>query len=78
MLDLLVIPTELGFLNRAEVQTIADMLNDRERMDKIIEILLGKDDECFGNFCDILTKSNNEVWANSLRVKAEELKSGSG
>ena len=78
ILDMLAIPTELGFLNQAEMQSVAAMTNSMEQMDKIVEILLGKEDKCFGNFCDILTNSNNEVLANSLRVKAEEFRSGSG
>ena len=73
MLDMLEIPTPLGFLNRAEMQTVAAMGNNMEQMDKVIELLLGKEDKCFGNFCDILTKSNNEVWAHCLRMKAQEL-----
>ena len=74
LLDMLAIPTELGFLNEAEVQSVAAMANSMEQMDKIIEFLLGKEDKCFGNFCHILTNSNNEVWANSLKTKAEELR----
>ena len=69
---------ELGFLNDPEMQTIEAMTSERDRMDKIISILSGKADECFSKFCDILTKSNNEVWAESLRAKAEEFKGGSG
>ena len=69
---------ELGFLNDPEMQTIEAMTSERDRMDKIISILSGKADECFSKFCDILTKSNNEVWAESLRAKAEEFKGSSG
>ena len=78
MLDMLEIPTPLGFLNEAEMQTVAAMGNSMEQMDEVIELLLGKEDKCFSNFCDILTKSNNEVWANRLRMKAQELQSSSG
>ena len=73
MLDMLEIPTPLGFLNRAEMQTVAAMGNNMEQMDKVIELLLGKEDKCFSNFCDILTKSNNEVLAHCLMMKAQEL-----
>ena len=73
MLDTLEIPTPLGFLNRAEMQAVTAMGNNMEQMDKVIELLLGKEDKCFSNFCDVLTKSNNEVWAGSLRKKAQEL-----
>ena len=78
MLDMLEIPTPLGFLNRAEMQTVAAMGNNMEQMDKVIELLLGKEDKCFSNFCDILTKSNNEAWAHCLRMKAQELQRNSG
>ena len=78
MLDMLEIPTPLGFLNRAEMQTVAAMGNNMEQMDKVIELLLGKEDKCFSNFCDILTKSNNDVWANCLRKRAQELQRSSG
>ena len=60
------------------MQTIEAMTSERDRMDKIISILSGKADECFSKFCDILTKSNNEVWVKSLSAKAEEFKGGSG
>ena len=72
MIDMLEKPSALGFLNRAEMQRIEAMATEMDRMDKIIEILRGKDDKCFSNFCDILKESNYETWAESLRQKAEE------
>ena len=53
------------------MQTVAAIGNSMEQMNKVIEILLGKEDKYFSNFCDILTKSNNEVWASSLRKKSQ-------
>ena len=41
MLDMLEIPTPLGFLNQAEMQAVAAMGNSMEQMNKVIEILLG-------------------------------------
>ena len=78
VLDRLEIPTPLGFLNQSEMQSVEAMASNGDKMNKIIEILLGKEDKCFDKFCDILTRSNNETWANSLRMKAEELQSTSG
>ena len=78
MLDMLEIPTPLGFLNRAEMQAVVASGNNMEQMDEVIELLLGKEDKCFSNFCDILTKSNNGVWANRLRMKVQELQRSSG
>ena len=72
MIDMLEKPSALGFLNRAEMQRIEAMTTEMDRMDKIIEILRGKNDKCFSNFCDILKKSNHETWAESLRQKAEK------
>ena len=78
MLDMLEVPSELGFLNQAEMQRIEPMATEMDRMDKIIEILRGKEDKCFSNFCDILTESGYMTWAKSLRQKAEEFRRGSG
>lgn len=72
MLEMLAAPL------KAETQTIVAMENDMERMDKIIEILLGKEDKWFRNFCYVLTKNNNETWTNSLRIKAKELQKDYG
>ena len=71
-------PEMLAVPHKAETQTIVAMENDMERMDKIFEILLGKEDECFRNFRYVLTKNNNETWANHLRIKAEELQKDYG
>ena len=78
MLDMLEVPSALGFLNRAEMQRIEAMATEMDQMDKIIEILRGKEDKCFSNFCDILTESGYRTWAKSLRQKAEEFRRGSG
>ena len=78
MLDMLAIPTPLGFLNQPEMQIIKSLPNEMDRMDKIIDFLLGKEDNCFSKFCDSLEKSNNRTWATDLKMKAEEFKRGSG
>ena len=70
MLDELVLSRPLGFLSRHEVQSVEAKTDEMERMDKIIEFLLGKEDKCFEKFCDILTNCNYEGLANSLRIKA--------
>ena len=78
MLDMLAIPTPLGFLNQHEMKNIKALNDDMEQMEMIIDFLLGKEDKCFGNFCEILTQSNNGSLATSLNKKAEELRRGSG
>ena len=49
-----------------------------DRMDKIIDFLLGKEDNCFSKFHDSLIKNRNRTWAEQLNMKAEEFKRGSG
>ena len=78
MLDMLAIPTPLGFLNQPEMLIIKPLPNEMDRMDKIIDFLLGKEDNCFSKFCDSLIKSGNRTWAEQLNRKAEEFKRGSG
>lgn len=78
MLDMLAIPTPLGFLNQPEMQRIKALPDEMDRMDKIIDFLLGKEDNCFSKFCDSLIKSGNRTWADQLNRKAEEFKRGSG
>ena len=78
MRDILAIPTPLGFLNQPEMLIIKPLPNEMDRMDKIIDFLLGKEDNCFSKFCDSLIKSGNRTWAEQLNRKAEEFKRGSG
>ena len=70
MLNELVLQRPLGFLSQYELKSVEAKTDDMERMDKIINFLLGKEDKCFGNFCDILTNCNYKGLADKLRIKA--------
>ena len=53
-----------GFMTRAEAQSVR---NAEDPMGWLIEILLGKGDEEYSTFCDMLDKSNHCGWAKRLR-----------
>ena len=78
MLPMLAIESPQGFLNQYEMRNIKALSNEMDQMDKIIDFLLGKEDNCFSKFCDSLIKSGNRTWGEQLKMKAEEFKRGSG
>ena len=47
-------------------------------MGRLIDIPCGKGDKDFSTFLQMLQRSNNEVWAEELERKAEELKREKG
>ena len=63
-----------GFMDRAEVLRVNTKTGDMEQMGELIDILLGKEDMAFYAFCDLLQRSNYEVWAHELKSAAERLK----
>ena len=63
-----------GFMDRAEVLRVKAKTGDMEQMEELINILLGKEDMAFYTFCDLLQRSNYEVWARELKSAAERLK----
>ena len=63
-----------GFMDRAEVLRVNAKTGDMEQMGELISILLGKEDMAFYTFCDLLERSNYEVWARELKSAAERLK----
>ena len=63
-----------GFMDRAEVLRVKAKAGDMEQMEELINILLGKEDMAFYTFCDLLQRSNYEVWARELKSAAERLK----
>ena len=67
-----------GFMNRFEAATVRQQSGNIEQMDKVIEILCGKSNKDFSTFLQMLRGSNNEVWAEELERKAEELKREKG
>ena len=67
-----------GFMNEFEAATVRQQPGNVEQMSKVIEILCGKDDKDFSTFLQMLSRTNNEVWAEELERKAEELKRKKG
>ena len=63
-----------GFMDRAEALSVKAKTGDMEQMGELINILLGKEDMAFYTFCDLLQRSNYEVWALELKSAAERLK----
>ena len=63
-----------GFMDRAEALSVKAKTGDMEQMGELINILLGKEDMAFYTFCDLLQRSNYEVWARELKSAAERLK----
>ena len=63
-----------GFMDRAEALSVKAKAGDMEQMGELIDILLGKEDMAFYTFCDLLQRSNYEVWARELNSAAERLK----
>ena len=61
-------------MDRAEVLKVNAKPGDMEQMGELINILRGKEDKAFYTFCDLLQRSNYEVWARELRSAAERLK----
>ena len=61
-------------MDRAEVLRVNAKAGDMEQMGELINILLGKEDVAFYTFCDLLQRSNYEVWAHTLESAAERLK----
>ena len=61
-------------MDRAEVLRVNAKAGDMEQMGELINILLGKEDVAFYTFCDLLERSNYEVWSRELKSAAERLK----
>ena len=49
-----------------------------DQMGKIIDMLIGKEDEAFQNFCTILEQCGAEVWPESLKERARAFKKATG
>ena len=59
-----------GFMNEFEAAKVRQQPGNIEQMDKVIEILSGKDDKDFSIFLQMLSRTNNEVWAEKLERSA--------
>ena len=67
-----------GFMNSAEAQSVRDKTGDAQQIEEVIDILRGKGDKEFATFCQMLQKSNYQVWAHALEVEAEKFKTSDG
>ena len=67
-----------GFMNSAEAQSVRDKTGDAQQIEEVIDILRGKGDKEFATFCQMLQKSNYQVWAHELKEKAEKFKTSDG
>ena len=67
-----------GFMNEFEAATVKQQRSNIKKMDKVIEILLGKGDKDFGTFLQMLRSTNNNAWAEELERKVQELKGKKG
>ena len=67
-----------GFMSREEVRMVQDQLSSSKQMDKVIEILRGKEDVDFHCFCKKLRDSNYRAWAGELKKCAAEFKKEKG
>ena len=63
-----------GFMDRAEALRVNAKAGDADQMGQVIDILRGKEDEAFYKFCELLLRSNYEVWARELKSTAERFK----
>ena len=68
----------LGFLSEQQVQVVASLPTDMERMNKVIDYLVDKEDKYFEYFCKMLEQNSYDLQSNRLRKKAEEFKSAFG
>ena len=67
-----------GFMSHGEAQTIMQLPNSREQINRVIETLRGKGDEDFQTFCVMLRECSYTVWADELEKEAERFKAGGG
>ena len=63
-----------GFMSATEEQQVRKQHGDDEQVNKLIEILKGKQDNDFFTFLKMLRSANYGVWANELKKRAEEFK----
>ena len=67
-----------GFMDSAEAQSVRDKTGDTQQIEQVIDVLQGKGDKEFATFCQMLQKSNYQVWARQLELEAEKFKTSDG
>ena len=63
-----------GFLSYFEACVVREQSGNTNQIQKVIEFLLGKTDEDFVTFLEMLRASNNKVWADELERIAKAFK----
>ena len=63
-----------GFMSATEEQQVKEQQVNSKQMDKLIEILKGKQEKDFFTFLKMLQDTNNQVWADELEKRAEMFK----
>ena len=61
-----------GFMDKHEAERVRQERTNMERMDKLIQLLLGKSNEDFATFLEMLRHTNNGTWAHQLEERAEQ------
>ena len=67
-----------GFMDRTEAQCVRAKTGDAQQIEQVIDILLGKGDNEFAIFCQMLRQSNYQVWAHQLELEADKFKTTVG
>ena len=67
----------IGILRRRETMVVQATVGI-DQMGKIIDMLLGKEDEAFRNFCTILEQCGAGVWSERLKERARAFKKATG
>ena len=67
-------PDNKGFLSHEQLQVVESKMTPAEKMNKVIDYLLEKEDIYFEYFCQILEQSAFEGKSKMLRDKAKECK----
>lgn len=64
----------LGIFIESEMEEVNGKATNRDQVEKIIELLLGKSEADFIKFCKILEKCSNDTWSTRLQKEAAKLK----
>lgn len=63
-----------GFMNRSEAEKVRELQRRSDKIDRIIELLRGKENKHFRTFCKILHEIDYGHWAVELEKAAKAAK----
>ena len=72
LIDLLEKPAG-GFMTEAEKMSVCEQPNRRDKVEQILTVLRRKRDQDFEIFIKLLRASGNEIWAEQLEQKVQQL-----